>query len=119
MEEWELDFKFLRVKHYLKDRLKLANLPDLKVVLLLIGVQELGMGPREFTKEEKQDLMHVAVCTLLEQDGYYDFVGRDGDGWPHWNNAIPFKTKGSKEQEELLKQKVIKYFNLPEENELN
>jgi len=116
MEEWELDFLFLKVRHYIKDKLVVKELPDMRSILFLIGVQELGWGPKEFSKEEKQDLMHVAVCRLLQDDGYYEFKGRDGDGWPHWDVAIPFKTKGIKEQETLLKEKMIKYFrtNNPE-----
>lgn len=115
MEDWELDFQFLRVKHHVKDQLSLEELPDLKAILFLIGIQELGMGPKEFSKEEKKDLMHIAVCTLLEPKGYYEFVGRDEDGWPHWNTAIPFTIKGSKEQEVILQWEVIRYFKLEKE----
>ena len=32
---------------------------DLQSVLFLIGVQELGVGFREFKKQEKMDLMHL------------------------------------------------------------
>src|SRR3954462_1268139 len=32
---------------------------DLNAVLFLIGVQELGQGNKNFSKEEKQDLMHI------------------------------------------------------------
>lgn len=117
MEEWELDFEFLKVRHHLKDNLKLDKLPELKVMLLLIGVQELGKGPQNFTKEEKQDLMHIAVCRLLEQDGYYEFVGQDADGWPHWDIGIPFKTKGVAEQEKILKEKIIQYFSLEKDEQ--
>lgn len=116
MEEWELDFEFLQVKHYVKDALKLEKLPDLQTILFLVGIQELGSGPRTFTKEEKQDLMHIAVCTLLEPDGYYEFEGRDGDGWPHWKTGVPFTQKGAKRQEEILKQKIIAYFKLNEDS---
>ena len=47
-------------------------------MLFLIGVQELGRWKEGFTKEEKQDLMHIAVCRLFTDDGHYEFVGRDG-----------------------------------------
>jgi len=110
VEEWEIDFHFLKVRHYIKDKLGVKELPDMRSILFLVGVQELGSGPRSFSKEEKQDLMHIAACTLLEEDGYYDFKGRDEDGWPHWSIGIPFKTKGVKEQEHLLKSKIISYF---------
>ena len=115
MEEWELDFHWLKIRHYVANSLNKDNLPDLQAILFLIGIQEAGIWPgKDFTKEEKQDLMHVAVCTLLEQDGYYEFIGRDQDGWPHWKSIKKFDLKGLKHQEELLKEKVIQYFNLIE-----
>jgi len=112
MEEWKSDFDWLRTRHIVKDAMGKEKLPDLQAILYLIGIQELGRwdGESGFSKEEKQDLMHIAVCTLLEPDGYYVFEGRDQDGWPHWKPGLPFTTKGVKQQEEILKQKVIGYF---------
>jgi hypothetical protein len=80
------------------------------LVLLLIGIQELGRWQKRFTKEEKQDLMHIAVCTLLSEDGYYDFVGRDTEGWPHFNAVRALEIKGEQAQEHFLKTKIIEYF---------
>lgn len=110
MEDWQLDFEWLQVRHRVKDIFNKDTLPDLDAILFLIGIQELGYYPGTFTKEEKQDLMHIAVCRLLEYDGYYEFVGRDGDGWPHWKTLKPFSQAGLEEQERLLKVKVVKYF---------
>ncbi len=112
MEDWELDFTYLQARHFIKDKLGLDKLPDLRSILFIIGVQELGKGPLEFSKEEKQDLMHIAVCSLLENDGYYEFEGKDADGWPHWKIGKPFKLKGADHQEKLLKQKIVTYFNI-------
>lgn len=110
MEEWELDFKWLEVRHKLKGVAGSEDLPDLRTILLLIGIQEYGRIKEAFTKEEKQDLMHIAVCTVLEQKGYYRFAGRDEDGWPHWEIDKPFKTKGVDVQEKILKENIIEYF---------
>ena len=88
------------------------ELPDLNGILFLIGMQEFGHLRDNFSKEEKQDLMHVATCRLLSQDGYYSFVGRDEEGWPHYEVLKPFQTKGVKEQSRLLKEKIIEYFQL-------
>ena len=110
MEEWELDFYWLQLQHKLKDIISSDGMPDMKSVLFLIGVQEYGRVEKEFSKEEKQDLMHIAVCSLLENEGYYIFAGRDEDGWPHWEVGKPFKVKGVKEQEAILKKNMIKYF---------
>jgi hypothetical protein len=53
---------------------------DLNAVLFLIGVQELGQGIRQFSKEQKQDLMHIAICKLLSYSGIYEFEGLDEQG---------------------------------------
>ncbi len=83
---------------------------DLNAVLFLIGVQELGQGPRRFSKEAKQDLMHVAVCRVLSQSGYYQFDGHDKDGWPQWSLQKPIPFADLLGQEAFLKQHVIRYF---------
>ena len=115
MEEWKLDFEWLKVRHYIKDTFQRDSLPDLNAILFLIGIQELGRWKQNFSKEEKQDLMHIAVCSLLSLEGYYEFAGRDADGWPHWKQLRPFTMQGLKTQEEFLKEKVIEYFKQEEE----
>ncbi len=110
MEDWEFDFEWLKVRHSVKDALKHDALPDLNVVLLMIGIQELGFWKKGWTKEEKQDLMHIAVCRLLSYDGYYEFVGLDTEGWPHYTLTQKIMVKGQGEQEHLLKEKAIFYF---------
>ena len=57
---------------------------DLNSVLFLIGLQELGKGPIRYSKEEKQDLMHIAICKVLSDSGFYELEGLDEGGWPHW-----------------------------------
>ncbi|MTI29254.1 hypothetical protein, partial [Xanthovirga aplysinae] len=57
---------------------------DLNAVLFLIGVQELGRGAHSFSKEEKQDLLHIAICKVLSLSGFYELEGLDEQGWPHW-----------------------------------
>ena len=111
MEEWKLDFEWLQVRHYVAKTMGKSKLPDLQSILFLIGIQELGRWETgQFTKEEKQDLMHVAVCTLLEPDGYYEHIGRDQDGWPHFKKLKNFDLKGLNDQEGYLKSKVVEYF---------
>ncbi len=110
MEDWQLDFEWLKVRHLVKDQMGKDTLPDLQSILFLIGIQELGFLKDDFTKEEKQDLMHIAVCELLISDGYYTFVGRDEDGWPHYEPMANVEVEGVKQQEKLIKEKVIKYF---------
>ncbi len=109
METWELDFNWLQLRHRLKKLTNSPTLPDLKGILFLVGVQEYGRV-RGFSKEEKRDLIHVAACSILEKRGYYSFAGRDEDGWPHWEIEKPFKVKGVKEQETILKTSILEYF---------
>lgn len=61
-------------------------------LLLLIGLQETGLLPRKFEKEEKLNLIHVGTCAVLTLAGYYRFSHRDTDNWPHYEpvKAIPF-----------------------------
>ena len=110
MEDWELDFEWLQVQHQVKDAMRKDSLPDLNTVLFLIGIQELGRWRRDFTKEEKQDLMHIGVCCLLGYDGYYEFAGRDEDGWPHWRQVREIPVQPVADQEKLLKVKAVQYF---------
>lgn len=83
---------------------------DLNAVLFLIGIQELGRGPKRFSKEQKQDLLHIAVCRVMSLSGYYESEGYDADGWPIWRLAKPIPQTGLSEQELYLKEHVIYYF---------
>ncbi|MCU0391120.1 MAG: hypothetical protein MUE81_08380 [Thermoflexibacter sp.] len=84
--------------------------PDLNGVLFMIGVQELGKGIKNFSKEEKQDLMHIAICKVLSLSEFYELEGIDEEGWPHWKlvKKLPFFDLLG--QEKLLKMHIIEYF---------
>jgi hypothetical protein len=83
---------------------------DLNGVLFLIGVQELGQGQKNFSKEQKQDLMHIAICKVLSLAGFYELDYIDQDGWPHWKLVKKLPHFDILEQEKLLKIQVIEYF---------
>jgi hypothetical protein len=83
---------------------------NLDTVLFLIGVQELGQGVRVFTKEQKQDLMHIAICRILSKAGMYQLEGLDQEGWPHWKATTKLPALSLIEQEDLLKIHAIEYF---------
>jgi len=110
MEVWQLDFEWLKVRHQMQELFKKETLPDLNAILLLIGIQESGHIRGTYTKEEKQDLMHVAVCQLLSEDGYFELEGLDHDGWPHYKVIKPVPVIGVEAQEIFLKEKIIAYF---------
>jgi len=103
-QDWEAVLTFLQTN--------LGKRPgDLNSVLFLIGVQELGKGAMFFTKEQKQDLMHIAICKVLSLSGYYELEGMDQDGWPHWRLVRKLPHVDLLTQEKLLKLHVIKYFH--------
>jgi hypothetical protein len=85
---------------------------DLNGVLFLIGVHELGQGYKIFSKEEKQDLMHIAICKVLSLAGYYELEGLDRQGWPHWKMVKKLPHFDLLEQEKLLKMHVLEYFEI-------
>ena len=88
-----------------------TDLPDMKVMLFLIGVQELGQGPKKFTKRQKEELMHIATCKLFSQMGFYELEGADQDGWPHWKLVKQIPSYTLMEQEMLMKSLVVTYFD--------
>jgi hypothetical protein len=83
---------------------------DLDGVLLLIGAQELQMGYLRLKKDEKLNVLHIAVCTVLEPYGYYEFEKRDDDGWPHFKSLKPLPNLKAGEQAVLMKEAVVNYF---------
>lgn len=84
---------------------------DINAALFLIGIQELGKGFKTFTKEQKQDLMHIANCRILSASDYYELKGIDDDGWPHWENKNPLPVLTLEEQDVFLKHHIVLYFS--------
>ena len=85
--------------------------PDMESILFLIGIQELGDIKPKFTKEQKQDLMHIATCRLLSTSGYFELEKVDKDGWPHYRQLKPLPDMNPIEQENFLKDHVLLYFD--------
>ena len=83
---------------------------SLSSTIYLIGVQEFGNPNMKFNKDQKIDLMHIAICRLLEPYGFYEFDYVDKDGWPHYKiiNKLPNLKSG--EQSILMKESIINYF---------
>jgi len=86
---------------------------DIQTILFIIGLQELGKGDSDYKKEEKIDIIHIGVCTVLSKYGYYQFIGKDDEGWPHFKNIkkLPNEVQGEFQQN-LLKEAIIDYFQL-------
>ena len=84
---------------------------SLKGILYLIGVQELNFGRKDFSKEDKINVLHVATCKLLCKRGYYRFDRVDKDGWPHYIELKPLKSLSALDQENLIKEAIIDYLS--------
>ena len=82
----------------------------MEAILFLIGIQEFGEFRKKFSKEQKQDLMHVAVCSLFAQSGYYELEKVDEDGWPHFRQLKALPMMDMIQQENFLKDHVLLYF---------
>ena len=104
----DLQVRWLKLRIKLKEKFDIK--PEMDGILFLIGVQELGTGKQTYTKEQKQDLMHIAVCALLSQSGYYAIEGYDEEGWPHFRQLKPLPQHNMYEQENFLKDHAILYF---------
>jgi hypothetical protein len=80
-------------------------------IIYLIGVQELGKGSTSYKKDEKVNLMHIAICKLLEPYGYYEFDFYDDDSWPHYKVITELPNLKPGEQTVLMKEAIIHYFD--------
>lgn len=109
-KDLDLQRSWQRLREYLGETVG-RRPKDLNGVLFIVGVQELGQGPRAFSKEEKQDLMHIAICKVLSYSGYYSLEGQDKDGWPLWKLVKALPKFDFMEQEKLLKMHVLEYFD--------
>ncbi|WP_226063712.1 hypothetical protein [Kaistella polysaccharea] len=84
--------------------------PQIDTILFLIGVQELGSGQQKYTKDDKLNMLHIAVCRLLEPFGYYKFSHYDDDGYPHFDEIDHLPDLKPNEQQILMKKAIIQYF---------
>lgn len=114
MESKELSFE--QRWHFLELQLqeRFGKKPNMEAILFLIGINEYrGNLPKiRFSKEQKQDLMHIAVCSLLSQGDYYELEGYDQEGWPHFKPLVKVAANNFLEQETLLKSYILNYFEV-------
>ena len=83
---------------------------DLDAIIYLIGIQELGKGYQKFSKDEKLNIMHIAICKLLTPYGYYELDFVDDDGWPHYRTLENLPHLKAGEQSVLMKEAIVSYF---------
>ena len=103
-ERWE------QVVAILSERFADGDPLDLDSIIYLIGLQELGQLNRKFKKDDKVNLMHIAICRLLEPYGYYEFDFVDDDGWPHYKTKAQLPNLKPGEQSVLMKEAIVNYF---------
>ncbi|MAZ26931.1 MAG: hypothetical protein CL868_07610 [Cytophagaceae bacterium] len=106
----DLKNKWEEIVTLLSNRFADGERLDLDAIIYLIGVQEFGKFDKRFKKDDKINLMHIAICRLLEPFGYYQFDFQDEDGWPHYRMLEPLPPLKAGEQSILMKQAIVQYF---------
>lgn len=84
---------------------------DYTSILFLIGLQELSLPYKKYNKDEKLAILHIAICTLLEPYGIYEYIGRDKDNWPHWRLVEELPPLTDAQQNKLITEAIIDYFD--------
>ena len=106
----QLKERFEKIVEILSNKFAEGEVLDLDSIIYLIGVQELGRFKQLFKKDEKVNLMHIAICRLLEPYGYYEFEYFDNDGWPHYKIKEELPPLKAGEQSLLMKEAIVNYF---------
>ena len=106
----QLKIRWEHVVQKLSSQFAEGELLDLDAIIYLIGVQELGQLHKKYKKDQKIDLMHIAICKLLEPYGYYEFDFVDKEGWPHYKVKEQLPHLKSGEQSLLMKEAIVNYF---------
>ncbi len=99
-----------KVKKLIVDKFGAEEDVDLDTILFLVGVRELGANRKKFKKDQKLDLLHIAICRVLSPYGFYELEGKDDDGWPHYRVKEKLPNLKAGEQSILMKQALIRYF---------
>ncbi len=106
----QLKAQWESVVNLLSNRFADGEILDLDAIIYLVGLQELGQLRRKFKKDEKLNLMHIAICRLLEPYGYYEFDYFDEEGWPHYTVLEQLPPLKAGEQSVLMKEAIVQYF---------
>ena len=106
----QLKYRWEHIVQKLSSQFSDGDTLDLDAIIYLIGVQELGQLHRDYKKDHKIDLMHIAICRLLEPYGYYEFDFVDEEGWPHYRVKAQLPNLKAGEQSVLMKEAIVNYF---------
>lgn len=102
VSEWQ------QLQNKLKERF--GSEMDHDSILFMIGLQELDKPYRKYKKDEKLEVMHIGVCTVLAPYGFYEYKGRDDDDWPHWELVESIPALDPKQQNKLMSDALVEYF---------
>ena len=106
----ELKTKWNNLKTKLSVDFSDNEIIDVDSIIFLIGIQELGQFQKRFNKQKKLEVIHIAVCKLLSDYGYYEYDYTDNDGWPHYKLIKKLPNLKAGEQTILMKKAIINYF---------
>ncbi len=110
LRDEQLKTRWEKLQKKISDQFADGEMMELDAIIYLIGVQELGQVHRRFKKDQKIELMHIAICRLLEPYGYYEFDYYDEDGWPHYKILEELPNLKAGEQSVLMKEAIVHYF---------
>ena len=106
----QLKLKWEEVRDTVSKKFGGGETLDVDAIIYLIGIQELGKGFQKNNKNDKIDIMHIAICKLLEPFGFYEFDFFDKDGWPHYKVLDELPNLKAGEQTVLIKEAIVMYF---------
>ena len=106
----DLKTKWNNLKTKLSVDFSYNEIIDLDSIIFLIGLQELGQFQKRLNKQKKLEVIHIAVCKLLSDYGYYELDYTDNDGWPHYKLIKKLPNLKAGEQTILMKKAIINYF---------
>ncbi|MGE5357006.1 MAG: hypothetical protein ACM3PT_12280 [Deltaproteobacteria bacterium] len=109
-QQWEIDFNWLKVQHFVKDNFRTNDLPKLDTVLFIIGLQELGLNKQKYSHEQKLDITAIGMMTILSSLDYFRKTGTDEDGWPVWTELKPYRPENDTVRQNELKALIAEYF---------
>lgn len=102
--------KWQKIKDFIANNFLDGEEPDLDAILFLIGHREVGQNKKNYKKDEKLDILHVAICRVLMPYGYYQLLSLDNEGWPHFELTEELPNLKPGEQSLLMKEAIIRYF---------
>lgn len=107
--DYQFERTWLETVRKIQERFDMGT-PDITAIIFTVGLQELQRFDMTFKKDQKVDIMHVGICSLLMPYGYFEFIGRDEEGWPHFERKEDLPELAPADQDRLMRDAIIRYF---------